>query len=233
MGGGVHELPAGVGLELVPQVAHVAQRERERQVAAPGDRALGEAAVDVVEEGGVELGHRLPGALFAHQGLGDAVGDELGARTRPVPEDGEPRVRFGGGAAVQPEAVRTVGEQRLEHPLRVGVVVDPAAFEDQRRGRRGRRGRRDRLGWVRPGGGRVAEVRQQLAAVLGADRLGVELHPPQRPGPVGDPHQESVLGPGDGLEVVGHPVDDQRVVAHRLERGGNAGEQPGAGVPDP
>lgn len=47
------------------------------------------------------------------------------------------------------------------------------------------------------------------------------------------PHQESVLGPGDGLEVVGHPVDDQRVVAHRLERGGNAGEQPGAGVPDP
>ena len=52
-------------------------------------------------------------------------------------------------------------------------------------------------------GGQVAEVGEQAAAPVGADRLGVELDAPDGPRAVGHAHQHAVARPGDRLEVLG------------------------------
>src|ERR687890_257222 len=45
------------------------------------------------------------------------------------------------------------------------------------------------------------EVRDQLRAMLGADRLGMELDAPGAPVPVADRHQRPVIGPPDRFEL--------------------------------
>ena len=74
--------------------------------------------------------------------------------------------------------------------------------------------------------GEIAEVGEQAAPVLGRDRLGMELHPPQRPPAVGHRHQHPVARPGDRLELVRKRLRDaERVVAHRLELARDPGEE--------
>ena len=81
--------------------------------------------------------------------------------------------------------------------------------------------------------GEVAEVGEQAAAVLGGDRLGVELDAPLGAGAVGERHRDAVVGPGDLLQLVGQrPGQAERVVAGRLEAGRDAGEERRAGVLD-
>jgi hypothetical protein len=83
-----------------------------------------------------------------------------------------------------------------------------------------------------PGEREVAEVREQLAAVLAGDRLGMELHPPQRLLAVADAHDDAVLRPRRHLERVRHVGDRERVVADRREGRRDAVEEVGAGVMD-
>src|SRR5271166_3741544 len=70
------------------------------------------------------------------------------------------------------------------------------------------------------GRGQVEEVAQDLTAVLARDALGVELDAVDRTVPVGDRHDEAVVGLGADLELRrrGRSVDDERMVARRLER---------------
>ncbi len=80
----------------------------------------------------------------------------------------------------------------------------PARDDHHDRPRRRRRTAR------RPAGVLGQEVRQQLAAGVGEDRLRVELHPFHRQFPVAEGHDHPVLGLGGDLEHGRHrvPVDD-------------------------
>ena len=70
--------------------------------------------------------------------------------------------------------------------------------------------------------------------MLGADRLGMELHAPGGPLTVADRHQRAVIGPGDRLELGRQRrLDDQRVVADGAKALRDAGEQPIAAMKDP
>ena len=74
--------------------------------------------------------------------------------------------------------------------------------------------------------GQIAEVLDELAPVVGADRLGVELHAPQRPFAMRDAHHDAVGRPGRDLEALGQRLRRaQRVVADRLEPLRDAGEE--------
>ena len=75
------------------------------------------------------------------------------------------------------------------------------------------------------GVGDLREVLQELAAVLGADRFGVELHAPEGPLAVAQPHQEPVLRPSGLLQTGGQLFDYQRVVAHGREGAGDVAEE--------
>ena len=89
----------------------------------------------------------------------------------------------------------------------------------------------------RAGHGLPQEVRDQVGAVLGQDRLGVELHALERQRPVPDPHHHAlvvdVAGPGRRLEHVGQPDRRERVVADGGEALRHAGEDAPAVVLDP
>ena len=65
--------------------------------------------------------------------------------------------------------------------------------------------------------------------MLRRDALRVELHPEQRQGAVAQPHDQPVLGPGCGFQHrrQGAALDDQAMVARRLERARQAGEDVG------
>ena len=78
------------------------------------------------------------------------------------------------------------------------------------------------------------EVADDGVTAGGEDRLGVELHPFDVVIAVAQTHHETVVGLGGDLEAVGHrvPLDDERVVARRLERVGQAGEHADAAVVD-
>src|SRR5215218_2189485 len=78
----------------------------------------------------------------------------------------------------------------------------------------------------------VAEVAQQRAAVLGGDRLGVELDAPQRSRPVLEPHDDVVGRPRRHTQGRRHRADGKRVVAHGREALRDAGEQAAAVVMD-
>ncbi len=74
--------------------------------------------------------------------------------------------------------------------------------------------------------GEAVEVLEQAVAVFGADRLGVELHPPQRAGGVFDAHYHPVGGPGDLAALLAERAGDgKRVVAHHLEVLGDTREE--------
>src|SRR5262249_5113754 len=73
------------------------------------------------------------------------------------------------------------------------------------------------------------EVREQLGAFERQEALRVELHAVQRPLAVADAHDLALVGPGADDEVgVGErlALDDQAVVARRLERVGQPREDP-------
>ena len=106
--------------------------------------------------------------------------------------------------------------------LDVQVVARVLRFGGARRGD----------GRCRPFSGEGEEVGQQLVAVGAADRLGMELHAPQRQVAVAHAHHDAVVGPRQLLEVVRKRRDRQRVVAHDVERRGNAREEVDALVPD-
>ena len=81
---------------------------------------------------------------------------------------------------------------------------------------------------------RARKCPQQVVAVLGQDRLGVELHALDVELAVAQAHDHAVVGAGGDLEHVGDRVgvDDERVVAGGLERVGEPGEHAGALVVD-
>ncbi len=70
------------------------------------------------------------------------------------------------------------------------------------------------------------EIGQDGVAVLAGDALRVELHAEDRQRAVAQAHDQPVLGPGGRHQRVGQrvPLDDQAVVARRVERRGQAGE---------
>ena len=73
--------------------------------------------------------------------------------------------------------------------------------------------------------GHAQERRQQVEPHLGQHALGVELHAVHRQLAVTHAHHDALGVPGGELEAVGQRlVDDQRVVAGRRERVGQAGE---------
>ncbi len=81
--------------------------------------------------------------------------------------------------------------------------------------------------------GQRVEVFGDRPAVLGGDRLGVELDAPHRPGAVLDPHHHAVLRPGDLVPLRAHRAGDrQRVVANDREVLRDAGEEAGLVVAD-
>src|SRR5581483_11183917 len=70
------------------------------------------------------------------------------------------------------------------------------------------------------------EIPEQVLPVPGEDRLGVELNALDRVLAVADGHDDAALRAGGDLEAVGNRLgqDRERVVADRLERAGQAGE---------
>jgi hypothetical protein len=80
--------------------------------------------------------------------------------------------------------------------------------------------------------GQVAEVAHQRAAVLGGDRLGVELDAPQRTRAVLEAHHYRVRRPRRHAQVGGRRADHERVVAHGREPLRDARKQPAPVVPD-
>ena len=109
-----------------------------------------------------------------------------------------------------------VSVERDERGLGVAPRVDGLVTDADAGGRPAGRARRPR---------QVAEVAQDRAPVLGGDRLGVELHAPQRAGAVLEPHHDVVVRPRRHAQVRGHRADGQRVVAHGREALRDAVEQ--------
>ena len=78
------------------------------------------------------------------------------------------------------------------------------------------------------------EVAQHVVTAGRQDRFGMELHAFDGVLTMTQTHHEPVVGRGRDLETIGHRVagHDQRVVARRLERIGQAGEHPSPVVAD-
>ncbi len=111
-----------------------------------------------------------------------------------------------------------------------GVHDGRGALLGSRPGRcRARRGRMHALRGpgLRLHGDTGEEVPEELLAVLRQDRLRVELHPLDGILAVADPHHFSLVGGRGDLEALGQALlpKDQRVIARRLERRGQAGEE--------
>ena len=189
----------GLRLQLVAQIADIAEVELEGQARRRRHLPGAQLVVQVVEE-------LLPNPLGGPVGspdddlaVSDAVGDMLGERTVAVPHDREARQPVDHRAAVEPEGLVAAGEeggvgrQRLGvdvEVLHVQVVAGMLRFGGARRGE----------GRCRPVRGEGEEVGQQLVAVGAADRLGMELHAPQRQVAVAHAHHDPVVGPGQLLE---------------------------------
>jgi hypothetical protein len=205
---------AALGLQLVPEVADPAERELERQVGwADGVRR--QVPFQPVEERPVvHCGTACPG----HGHLPGEHVERRDPRQRParVAHHGEPAAF----AAVQPERLRRRAVQPRERRLGIGVDVE-RPHQDLPRGRclcraddGDRRNGGDRVVVL----GQAAEVRQQPVPVLGADRLGVELHAPRGPRPVAHGHEHAVVRPRDRFQFRRQVGDRQRVVPHHPKR---------------
>jgi len=81
------------------------------------------------------------------------------------------------------------------------------------------------LGLV-PGRGQIEKIAQNVVAVLGDNAFGMELHAMHRQMPVRQAHHEPVFGRGGDFELGRHSAlrDDQRMIARRLQRCLDAGE---------
>ena len=83
----------------------------------------------------------------------------------------------------------------------------------------------------------LEEIGEQLVPILGRDALRMELHPVDRQRLVAEAHHAGAVEPGrlaGGVDdqAAGNVLDDQRVIAGRVERAGQSLEQPGAVVVD-
>ena len=80
----------------------------------------------------------------------------------------------------------------------------------------------------------VEKVFQHQMAVIGGDAFGMELHAMHRQTPVREPHDEAVVGIGGDGEIVrqARALDDQRMIARRLERPIDAAKNAGAAMTD-
>ena len=227
--GGMHGVAVAVSLELVAEVANEAAVEVEGQLVVERLQP-GQLAAQVVEDRLVpDLGAAAPldgdlrgGRVVAHQRAERAC---VGAHER------EARPLVGDARAVEPERGPRPAEQVREHALGVRERVEAAHVQSQC----GASGRDRRDPPVRGPGPSVArcaapreipEVGEQRVPVLGADRFRMELHPPLRPPAVTERHEHAVRRPGDRLERLRQRLADaQRVVAHRREALGDAGEE--------
>ena len=250
----MRQLAAGVRFELVAEIADVPQTERERQLRLRSHRTRPQLGVEVVEEGAADLLRCTVRMFDSHSHFRDPVGHILGVGARAVSHDGVATVGLLGRRPVEPIAVRATGEQSFIDAVRVHHVVHPNRSDPVflvpiprrftprrftrrrltgralRRRRRPTRPDRDPAVRSHPCGRR--EVGQQLPAVLAADRLRMELHPPHRQHPVAHRHQDAVVGPRLLLQLVGDIHHRQRVIPDRPERGGQSREQAAAVVVD-
>ena len=228
---------AALCLQLVAEVADEAAVKVEGKLIA-GLAQAGDLAAEVVED-------RLPdhfagGApLDAQRACADVVCEDSRQRAVRVAHEGEATL-LTGNAAVKPEGGLAVAEQLGEGRLR---VVDPREslhlqLELRAAGHAIARHARDDTAPAGPAvranrpslgvelAGEVAEVGEQPAAVLGADRLRMELDAPQRALAVGDGHEHAVARARQRLqpprERLAHA---QRVVANGAEFARDPGEQ--------
>ena len=213
----VHERASTLGLELVAEVAREAAGEVERQLRSGGTQTL-ELARAVVEDALPQL-RDTSGALDRERPRRDVVAHDLSERAVGRAHEGEAREPGLRARAVEPDGVLVVAVERDERRLRVapsdGPVVD-ATLRSVGRGRAHPRAP------VRAG--EVAEVAQQRGAVLGRDRLGVELDAPHRPLAMLEPHHDVVGRPRRHAQGRRHGADGERVVAHGREALRDAGE---------
>ncbi len=158
------------------------------------------------------------------------VATGAGAEVRALRQPGR------GVVAVEPEGVLLGSEEPFEERLGRGLAGDRAQEQaGVGRGRLLRHRGVARAGAVRPlcrphrrlftFAGELEEVLDQPGAVVGGNRLGVELHSPHRPFAVFDPHHHAVVGPSADVAVGTHAGDRQRVVADDREALGNAVEK--------
>ena len=218
----VHELAAAVGLELVAEVAGEAAGEVERQPGRIGVQAR-ELALAVGEDALAQL---LPPAraLDRERARGDLVAHDLAERAVGSAHEREAREAGLRARAVEPDRVLAVAVERDERGLGVAPRLQRTVQDADAGGASAgvaRRGRRGASLLAR----QVAEVAHQRAPVLGGDRLGVELHAPQRPLAVLEPHDDLVGRPRRHAQRRGHGADDERVVAHGREALRDALEQ--------
>lgn len=228
--GAVHGLAGRLGLQLVPQVADVAEVELEGQAVRYRDGTPAELFFQVGEEPAVDLGVRPVGAADGHGLVGDAVGEVLAQRAVRAAEEGESGEPVDDGAAVQPEGRAGAGEEGVVDPFGGGQFTDLADVHLV--GVQLVASGRLRGGAARGGEGEVPEVGQDFPAALAADGLGVELHAPEGLFAVAQPHDDAVVGPGDRLQLRRQVGDGQGVVAHHGQRRRETLEQSGTGVPD-
>ena len=102
--------PPHLRLELVAEVADVAEVEVERQPAVLGIRPRRSCAVQVVEDCCLIRSGARP-ATDQDLAVGDAVAGVLGERPAATAQEGETRQLLYHRAAVQPEALLRTGEQ--------------------------------------------------------------------------------------------------------------------------
>ncbi len=221
-----------VGLQLVAEVAHEAAVEVERQVVGLVAQPLQLAAEVVEDRLLVLLAREAAGDL--HLAGGHVRGHDRAERAAAGAHEREARALVD-HRAVEPEGVAVVAVEVHEDLLGVVEAVDALDLQAQARALRRRpllavavagRLRERRALAAGHAGGQVAEVGEQAAAPVGADRLGVELDAPDRPLAVGGSHDHAVGGPGDRLEVLGQRLRDaERVVADHREALGDLGEE--------
>ena len=128
--------------------------------------------------------------------------------------------------AVEPEGVVALAVERDERGLGIAPGLQRAVVHARagvRRARRRATPRAPRRGpWARV---RSRKLRSSVRPCSVRDRLGVELHAPQRPRAVLEPHDDVVGVQAVTRSSAGSGADDQRVVADGREALRDAGEE--------
>jgi hypothetical protein len=227
LGAVARSVAAALGLEFIAEVADPPAPEVEGEVLAPDDLDGAQAVVQPVQEG-PDLAVAALSRPDGDRAGGDIGGDHLRERALGRPHHREAAQARIGPAAVQPERVGLVEEQRLVDLLRVAVGGELLHQQPVLHPPLGvRAAGAGRLRALRAGGpavpqvpftAQLREVGQQAVSVPGRDGLGVELHAPLGTVAVPQGHQYPVRRPGERLQIVREAVDRPRVVAHDLLR---------------
>src|SRR5260370_20494602 len=140
-----------------------------------------------------------------------------------------PRMIVSNAAAASPSVSDShLTSFAIDSIITVASRLSPHLWGGVRGGERALRSRRSFMG-------SPDEVAQDLLAFFGQHRLRVELDAVGRVPDVAEPHHRAVTRPRGHHEVVWNrrPLDDERVLPPRLERGGAAGHHPGVATADP